>query len=54
MELKVAELERLNDGYKGSAEDHKKLSLQLESAKVDIAEKNFRIAELEKKIEEAE
>lgn len=41
MELKVAELEHLNDGYKGYAEDHKKLSLQLESAKADILEKNL-------------
>lgn len=47
--LKVAELEHLNDGYKGSAKAHKKL----ESAKVSIVEKNFWIAELEQKTKEA-
>lgn len=53
MELKIAELQYLNDNCKGFAESCKKLSSELEGARSGIVERNFRIAELEK-VKEAE
>lgn len=44
----------MNDNYKGFAESCKKLSFELECAKFSIVERNFQIAELEKKVKEAE
>ncbi|KAK9199582.1 hypothetical protein WN944_014774 [Citrus x changshan-huyou] len=54
MELKIAELQYLNDNCKGFAESCEKLSSELEGARSGIVERNFRIAELERKVKEAE
>lgn len=54
MELKVGELQRLNDNYKGFAESCKKLSSESECARSSIVKRNFRITELERKVNEVE
>ena len=54
IELKIAELQFSNDNYKGFAKSCKKLSSELEGAISGIVERNFRIAELERKVKEAE
>ena len=54
MELKIAQLQYLNDNCKGFAESCKKLSSKLKGARSGIVERNFRIAELERKVREAE
>lgn len=54
MELKVGELQRLNDNYKGFAESCKKLSSESECARSSIVKRNFRITELERKVNKVE
>lgn len=54
IELNIVELQHLNDNCKGFADSRKKLSSELEGARSVIVERNFRIAELERKFKEAE
>lgn len=49
IELKITELQHLNDNYKGSAKSYNKL----ECTKSGILERNFHITKLDRKVKEA-